>query len=92
MKPNLMLVCVLSLSAAAPLASSANEIPFFHRHKANSAVATSDAKPKTKRSLFHRANPTREEAARAEATYGMPGPQSVGYWHPQPGPAGVGAK
>jgi hypothetical protein len=42
--------------------------------------------------LLHRSKPSREQAARAEASFGMTGPKSVGWRHPQPGPAGVGAK
>jgi hypothetical protein len=51
-------------------------------------------KPKAKRTFLHRAKakPSREQAARSEATYGMTGPKSVGWRHPHPGPAGVGAK
>ena len=93
MKPVVLLSCMLALSAAAPIAgaSPTTEIPFFHRHKKDATAATAP-KPKTKRTLFRHSQPTREESARAEATYGMPGPQSVGFFHPQPGPAGVGAK
>jgi hypothetical protein len=96
MKPTLLLSCVLALGVAAPIASASPtaDIPFFHRHKKDPAAttATTTPKPKSKLNLLHRAHPTRDDAARSEAAYGMPGPQSVGYFHPQPGPAGVGAK
>ena len=92
MKPLLVLTSMLLLSAAAPIASASTDIPFFHHHKTDHAQTATAPKAKTKRSFLHRAEPTREEAARSEATFGMTGPQSVGFWHPQPGPAGVGAK
>jgi len=94
MKPVVLLSCMLALGAAAPIAgaSPTTEIPFFHRHKKDANAAATAPKPKTKRTLFRHSQPTREESARSEATYGMPGPQSVGFFHPQPGPAGVGAK
>jgi len=92
MKSLLLLSCVLSVSAAAPMASASTDIPFFHRHKTDSTKTATAPKPKTKRSFLHRAEPTREEAARSEATYGMTGPRSVGFLHPEPGPAGVGAR
>ena len=91
MKSLLLLSCMLSLGAAAPIASASPEIPFFHHHKKD-AASPAAPKPKTKRNFLHRAEPSREEAARAEATYGMTGPRSVGFRHPEPGPAGVGAK
>lgn len=94
MKSLLLLSCMLSLGAAAPIASAAPStgIPFFHRHKKDAAASATAPKPKTKRSFLHHAESSREEAARSEAAFGMTGPQSVGLWHPQPGPAGVGAK
>lgn len=93
MKPLLALSCLLTLCAVGAIPAPSAEIPFFHHHKKDAAAATTEApKPKTKRSLLHRAQPTREEAAHAEATYGMTGPRSVGRFHPEPGPAGVGAK
>jgi hypothetical protein len=90
MKP-LLVLCLLSVTAAIP-ASAATDIPLFHRHKTNSATTATTPKPKTKRSFLHRAEPSREEAARSEATFGMTGPRSVGFFHPEPGPAGVGAR
>jgi len=90
MKSLLLLSCMLSLGAAAPIASASTEIPFFHHHKKDAAATA--PKPKTRRSFLHRAEPSREESARAEATYGMTGPRSVGFLHPEPGPAGVGAR
>jgi hypothetical protein len=92
MKPIFVLSCMLSLGAAAPIVSASPDIPFIHRHKTNPATTDPAPKAKTRRNLLHRAAPSREEVARSEATFGMPGPRSVGYFHPQPGPAGVGAK
>jgi hypothetical protein len=93
MKPLLLVSCMLTLGALSALAAPSAEIPFFHRHKKTAAAdAPTEVKPKAKRSLLHRAQPTREEQAHAEATYGMTGPRSVGRFHPEPGPAGVGAK
>ena len=92
MKPLPLLLCLLALCVVAPVAGAATNIPFWHRHKKDHATIATTQKPKTKRSFLHHARPTREEDARAEATYGMSGPRSVGFWHPQPGPAGVGAK
>jgi hypothetical protein len=92
MKALLTLSCLLTVGAAGSFASPHTTIPFFHHHKKAAVTDTTEAKPKTKRSFLHRAQPTREEEARSEATYGMPGPSSVGHWHPEPGPAGVGAK
>jgi len=92
MKPVLVLTCMLSLGGTGSIASAATGIPFFHRHHKADPAMTEAPKTKSKRSFLHRAAPTREEAARSEAAFGMPGPESVGYWHPEPGPAGVGAK
>ena len=92
MKRVLMLTCMLVLGAASANASPEAGIPFFHRHKKEAAKAAATSAAAPKRGLFHRGEPTREEAARAEAAYGMTGPKSVGFWHKQPGPAGVGAK
>jgi len=96
-RPVLLLTCALCLSAVAPFANAATDVRFWHRkHKdpANAAAANSTVapQPKTKRTFLHRARPSREESARAEATNGMTGPKSVGFLHPQPGPAGVGAR
>jgi hypothetical protein len=82
----------LTLSVAAPLASASSSIRLWHRkHKDPSATAEAP-KPKVKSTFFHRAKPSRQQAARSEATFGMTGPKSVGLRHPQPGPAGYGAK
>jgi len=95
MKRRLVLFsCALALTVAAPFASASSEIPFFHRHPKKAAQSTEAPAPapKPKRSILHRSKRTREEAARSEAAFGMPGPRSVGWRHPEPGPAGVGAK
>jgi hypothetical protein len=93
-RPLLLLSCALALSATCPIASSAGGIKIWHRHHKDATAKTADAapKPKAKRSILHRHKPTREDAARSEATYGMTGPKSIGRRHPQPGPAGYGAK
>ena len=93
----LLLACLLGLSTAAPFANAATDIRFWHhKHKdsdKNTAAADStEAKPKSKRNVLHRAKPSREKAARSEAAFGMTGPKSVGLRHPEPGPAGFGAK
>jgi len=89
----LLLSCALTLSAACPVASAAGEIKIWHRHhKAASKTPAAPKEKKAKRSILHRHKPTREEGARSEAAYGMTGPKSVGGRHPQPGPAGYGAK
>ncbi len=81
----------LFLCVAAPSANGATDIRFWHRHHKDPSATTEAPKPKAKRSLLHRAKPSREAAAHSEATYGMTGPKSVGWRHPQPGPAGYGA-
>ena len=85
--------CALFLSVAAPSANASKDIRLWpHSHKGRSAT-TEASKPKPKRSLFHHAKPSRDQAAaRSEATYGMTAPKSVGWRHPEPGPAGYGAK
>ena len=88
----LMLSCALCLSSTAPLASASTDIRIWHRKHKDSPKSTEAPKPKAKRTFLHRAKPSREQAARSEATYGMTGPKSVGWRHPAPGPAGVGAK
>jgi len=94
----LVLTCAIFLSAAAPLANAATDIRLWHRKHKDSPKNTAAPepieapKPKTKRTFLHRAKPSREQAARSEAAFGMTGPKSVGFRHPQPGPAGVGAK
>ncbi len=92
----LVLFCAFSLSATCPAASASSGIRIWHRHhkdKDKDAAKTAAApKEKTKKSIFHRSKHTREQAAKSEVAYGMTGPKSVGHRHPQPGPAGVGAK
>jgi hypothetical protein len=87
-----VLGCTLFLSAAAPISSAGTDIRIWPHHHKDPGKTTAAAKPKSERTFLHRAHPTREEAARAETAYGMTGPKSVGFWHPMPGPAGVGAK
>ena len=88
----LLLSCALFLSAVGPIPSASAGIKIWHRHKKDAAKTSAAPKPKTKRSILHRAKPTREQAAREEVAFGMTGPRSVGTRHPQPGPAGVGAR
>jgi hypothetical protein len=93
----LLLTCAVCLSAAASSANAATDVRFWHRkHKDSLNTAASQPAeapaPKSKRTFLHRAKPSREQEARSEATFGMTGPKSVGFLHPQPGPAGVGAK
>ena len=88
----IVLTFAVSLCLAVPAASAPSNIRLWpHRHHQDASEATEAPKPKAKRSLLHRAKPSRDEAARSEATYGMTGPKSVGLRHPQPGPAGYGA-
>ena len=84
----------LFLSVVAPSSlSAAPDIRLWpHKHHKDAGETTEPAKQKTKRSLLHRAKPSRTESAQSEATFGMTGPKSVGRWHPEPGPAGFGAK
>ena len=86
------LAWALCLSIAVSSASASTTIRFWHRNHKDASKPIDASQPKPKRSLLHLAKPSREQAARSEATYGMSGPQSVGWRHPQPGPAGVGAK
>jgi hypothetical protein len=88
----LLLSCAFCLSAAAPSASASTDIRFWHRNHKDPSKTTVAPKPKAKRTFLHRAKPSREQAARSEATFGMTGPKSVGWRHPEPGPAGVGSK
>jgi len=92
----LVLSCALALSAAVPWASASANIRLWPRHhkdskKKDPAKDAAAPKPKAKRSFLHHGKNTREQAAHSEATYGMAGPKSVGWRHPEPGPAGVGA-
>ena len=92
----LLLTLAVCLSTAAS-SDAATDVRFWHRkHKDSLNAAASEPtkapQPKTKRSLLHRTKPSREQAARSEAAFGMAGPKSVGFLHPQPGPAGAGAK
>jgi len=91
-RPVLVLSCVLCLSAAAPLSSASAEIRFWHRKHKDSPKSADAPKPRAKRTFLHGGKPGREQAARSEAAFGMTGPKSVGWRHPAPGPAGVGAK
>ena len=88
----LVLSWTLCLSAAAPLARASADIRFWHRKHKDAPKTAEAPKPKVKKTFLHRAKPSREQAARSEAAYGMTGPKSVGWRHRQPGPAGVGAK
>ena len=93
MKRSLLLFsCALALTC--PAASAAGGIKIWHRHHKDATAKTADTAPKqkAKKSILHRHKATREEAARSEVSYGMTGPKSVGGRHPQPGPAGYGAK
>jgi len=83
--------CALFLSVAVPGSSAAAGIKFWHKHKKDPNTSTTAPAKTRKKSIFHREKTSREELARNEATYGQLGPKSVGYWHPQPGPAGAGA-
>lgn len=90
----LLLCCALCLSAALPIIAKASaDIRPWRKHHKEAAKTEKAPKPKAKKTLLHRhAKPTREDAARSEVAYGMTGPKSVGTRHPQPGPAGVGAR
>jgi hypothetical protein len=88
----LLLSGALLLSAAGPVASASADVRFWHRHHKDPAKTSAAPKPKSKRTLFHRAKRSREDAARQEVAFGQTGPRSVGWRHPQPGPAGAGAK
>jgi hypothetical protein len=81
----------LCLSAAVPSVSASTDIRFWHRNHKDPTKTNVPREPKAKRTLLHRAKASREQAAHSEATFGMSGPKSVGWRHPQPGPAGVGA-
>jgi hypothetical protein len=82
----------LSVVAPSSVSAASNIRLWPHKHHKDASETTEPAKPKTKRSLLHRAKPSPEQAAQSEATFGTTGPQSVGWRHPQPGPAGFGAK
>lgn len=86
-----VLACAFCLSIAAPSANASNIRLWPKGHKDPSKTAEAP-KPKTKKSIFHRAKSSAGQAGRTEATYGMTGPKSVGWRHPEPGPAGYGAK
>ena len=94
----LVLSYALCLSVVAPLANASTDIRIWPRKHKDSSKNTETAKPteapnhKGKIAFLHRPKPSRAQAARAEASFGMTGPVSVGWRHPQPGPAGVGAK
>lgn len=89
----LMVSCALLLSAAGPISSASAGIRVWHRHHKDAAKTSPapEAKAKPKKFSFHRGKSTREQAAHKEAAFGMTGPKSVGWLHPHPGPAGVGA-
>ena len=88
----LVVSCELCMSTAAPLARASTDIRFWPRKHKDAPKTAEAPKAEKKKTFLHRAKPSREQAARSEATYGMTGPKSVGWRHPQPGPAGVGAK
>jgi len=88
----LMLSCVFFISAAVPMTSASADLHFWRHHHKDQAKTSAAPKPKAKRTFLHRAKPTHGQPAREEAAFGMTGPKSVGWRHPHPGPAGVGAK
>ena len=88
----LVLSWALCMSTAAPLARASDDIRFWPRKHKDPPKTAEAPKTKTRKTLLHRAKPSREQDARSEAAYGMTGPHSVGWRHPQPGPAGFGAK
>lgn len=86
-----VLSCAMFLSVAVPSANAAGGgIRLWPHHKDSSKAAEASKKPK--KNLLHRSKASRDEVARSEATNGMTGPKSVGWRHPEPGPAGYGAK
>ena len=87
----LIVSCTLAMSAAGPITSASADIRFWHRHHKDAAKTSVAPEAKSTKTSRHHSKLTREQAAREEATYGMPGPKSVGWWHTYPGPAGVGA-
>jgi hypothetical protein len=90
-RPLVVLSCALCLAAAVPSARASIDVRFWHRTHKDPSGTTVAPKPKATRTFLRRARPSRQQAARSEATFGMSGPKSVGWRHPQPGPAGVGA-
>jgi len=94
----LLLTCAVCLSVAASSASAASDVRFWHRKHKDSPKSTAVTEPseapeaKSKRTFLHRIKPSREQEAHSEAAYGMTGPKSVGFRHPEPGPAGFGAQ
>jgi hypothetical protein len=80
------------LSVAAPSGSASTNIRLWHRSHKEASETAAAPKPKAKRSLLHRSKASRDQAAHSEATFGMTAPKSVGWRHPEPGPAGFGAK
>lgn len=102
MKRLLLVICfTLALGALGPVSAASGSVWPFHRHHKDPAAAKA-SKPekskseKSKKSLFHRGkshDKAREQSARAEVAAGVsPGPKSVGWRHPTPGPAGAGAR
>ena len=87
----ILLSCAVFLSVAATSASASTDIRFWHRNHKDAGTISEAREPKAKRTFLYRGKPSREQAARSEATFGMTGPKSVGRRHPQPGPAGFGA-
>ncbi len=90
----LITCCALTLSTLVPVSASAGIRWPLHRHRKDPAAAKADKPEKGKKSKFHRGKSRdkgREKAAREEAGV-SPGPRSVGWRHPEPGPAGAGAR
>jgi hypothetical protein len=83
--------CALILSAAGPISSASADIRFWHRHHKDAAKTSEAPDAKAKKTSHHHGKATSEQSARKESTFGMTGPKSVGWRHPQPGPAGAGA-
>ncbi len=89
----LITCCALALSALGPVSASAGIRWPLHRHRKDPAAAKADKPEKGKKAKHHREKSRdkgREKAAREEAGV-SPGPRSVGWRYPQPGPAGAGA-
>jgi hypothetical protein len=97
MKKILLAVCfTFALAALAPVSVAGDTNWPWRHHDKNSASAKTAPAEKGKKDWLHREKSrekAREKSAREEIALNVsPGPRSVDRLHPQPGPAGAGAR
>jgi hypothetical protein len=88
----LAVCCALALCTFGPVPTASALGWPWHRHHKDSANSNSGHHEKAKKSRHHREKSQDPSAPQQSAAGVSPGPRTVGWWHPGPGPAGAGAE